>query len=106
MFKYLSIIALSACSTVVADTGSPLDEEFPQERWSCEHIETPHSAFVEAQTIVHRDYTDIEFRIRDGDQSHILPMEYKRNGKWYVKANLLFLDCNSRQMGAFYAYWE
>ena len=106
MFKYLPIIALSACSTIVADTGSPLDEEFPQELWSCKHIESPDSAFVEAQTIVYRDYTDIEFRIRDGDQSHILPMEYKRNGKWYVEANRHGLDCNSRQMRASYVYWE
>lgn len=106
MFKYLPIIALSACSTIVADTGSPVDEEFPQELWSCKHIESRDSAFVEAQTIVYRDYTDIEFRIRDGDQSHTLWMDYKRDGRWYVETNLYYLDCNSEEMEGYYVYWE
>jgi len=106
MFKHLPLVALCACVSVEVDTGSPPDEEFPQELWSCKHIESRDSAFVAAQTIVYRDYIGIAFHIRDEDQSHTLQMDYERDGRWSVEANLLFLDCNSEEMEALYVYWE
>ena len=57
----LPIIVLSACARVGMDTGDPIEGEYPQERGACDHIESPYSAYVEAQSWVAKDWSEGEF---------------------------------------------
>ena len=110
MFRHalamLPIIALSACARVGFDTGDPIEGEYPQELWACDHIESPYSAYVEAQSWVAKDWSEVEFVLYNKEDFYSLPMRYVGDGLWTVEANLLEIDCNSDDLGGDFVYYE
>lgn len=101
----LSIIVLGACAPAPMDSGTELFA-YPQESWTCQHLESQFSAHVEAETVDEEQWTRIEFFIHDYDSSYELEMQLDKDGVWRTSANLYDLDCNSDHLGALFTYYE